>query len=204
MTESKPGFKLKKQMLVLNVKDADHPQFWGSVSSEYLPISAVTKAGLCKTWDKDFAVWIMFSYYFLLSHSFKGRLGLAVKYTMQRAAEPSKLRAESSEMLTYIKALFSQKSRAVVLSLAYMWCYSWLATCYWQQNGSCSELCISAQEPAPSPAHSLQCKYIEVFFHTLCNCSAVQSRKGEYFQLFERFWAWGYDCFWVKRELGYH
>lgn len=62
----------------------------------------------------------MFSYYFLLSYSFKGRPDLVVKYTMLRAAQPSKLRAESSEMLTYVKPLFSQKPPAVVLSLAYM------------------------------------------------------------------------------------
>lgn len=156
MTESKSGFKLKNRHLAWMVKDDDHLLFWGSLSSEYLPISALTKAEFCRSWDKDFAVWIMFSHYFLLSYFYKGRLDLVAKYTTQRAAHPSKLRAESSEMLTYIKALFSQKPQAVVLCLAYMWCYSWLATCYWQQNGSCSEFCIVVQEPIHEPVLPIQ------------------------------------------------
>lgn len=142
-------------MLGLNVKDADHPQFWGSLTSEYLPISAVTKAGFCKTWDEDFAIWIMFFYYFLLSYSFKGRLDFIVKHSMQRAAQPPKLLAGSSEMLTYIKTLFSPKSwlcsepgthvmlfLACCLLLTVEW---WLLRALHLSPGACSQ---SSPQPA--------------------------------------------------------
>lgn len=92
----------------------------------------------------------MFSSYFLLSYSFKGRLDLVVKYTMQRAARPSKLRAESSEMLTHVKALFSHKPQPVVLSLAYMWCYSWLVIDSRMVAASWARSLLPSQPPACS------------------------------------------------------
>lgn len=189
-------------MLGLNVRDADHPQLWGSLSSEYLHCSALTNAGVCNTWNKACAVWIVFSYCFVLSYFLKGRRDWVVR-----------CRGLHSHLNLGLRALkrWHTLNQCSFKNLR-LWFGAWhkcdvipgvplvLLTAEWWLLRALHLNPEAGSHSSPQPAMQV---FRGVFPYNVY-CSAVRSSKGEYFQLFASFWAWGYDCFWMKRVLGHH